>query len=91
MAAVAAAWVAWAVWICNYPSKGSCDQERADFGPLFFLCQNGGRQIGMFSIKSERRGYVLWMVLVTASAAAEPVLAQTINAPVIKAGDTWTY
>jgi hypothetical protein len=36
-AAVAAAWVAWAVWICNYRSNGSCDQERAGFGPLFFL------------------------------------------------------
>ncbi len=35
----------------------------------------------MFTMKTERRGYVLWMVLVTGSASA----------PLIKAGHTWTY
>jgi hypothetical protein len=39
MAPRAAAWVAWAVWTCNIP-HGIFGQKRADFGPLFFLCQN---------------------------------------------------
>src|SRR5271169_5480044 len=37
MAPRAAAWVAWAAWICNYRSNGSCDQERADFASALFL------------------------------------------------------
>jgi hypothetical protein len=36
-AAAAVAWAVWAVWICNYRLNGNCDQERADFGPLFFF------------------------------------------------------
>jgi uncharacterized protein len=35
MAPRAAAWVAWAVWICN--NSQDAGRERADFGPLFFL------------------------------------------------------
>lgn len=37
MARPVAAWVEWAVWICNYRSHGSCDQQRADLmSALFF-------------------------------------------------------
>jgi hypothetical protein len=38
MAPRAAAWVAWAEWICNYRSYGSCYQERAGLAVRSFLC-----------------------------------------------------
>src|ERR1700722_15839056 len=43
MARRAAAWVAWAAWICNcaaadrVSAAADCSQKRAGFGPLFFL------------------------------------------------------
>jgi hypothetical protein len=36
-AAVAAAWVAWAEWICNTAQTVVAIKERAGFGPLFFF------------------------------------------------------
>jgi hypothetical protein len=40
-AAVAAAWVAWAEWICNTAQTVVAIKERAGFGPLFFLGPTG--------------------------------------------------
>jgi hypothetical protein len=37
MAPRAAAWVAWAVWICKTYSRRFTVDTRAGFGPLFFL------------------------------------------------------
>jgi hypothetical protein len=43
-AAVAAAWVAWAEWICNYRSNGSCEskKERASVRSFFLLRGEAG-------------------------------------------------
>jgi hypothetical protein len=44
MAPRAAAWVAWAAWICKYRSNGSCNQERAGRkSALFFWVRPAGR------------------------------------------------
>ena len=43
MAPRAAAWVAWAAWICKSRRDG-CMSEKAGFGPLFLY--GGGRTAG---------------------------------------------
>src|SRR5271155_5763400 len=71
-AAVAAAWVAWAVWTCNTGHHRNC-RKRADFGPLFFLAgindRTGGEPKGRSPMKASHLGFALTLSLWTSGAA----------------------
>jgi hypothetical protein len=97
MAAAAAAWVAWAVWTCNSNRRGhraavaGYGQKRAGFGPLFFCVLDVEFSLKMSA--SFREDLVLQKLFLSALVVSAPISiwAQNINAPIVKAGDTWTY
>jgi hypothetical protein len=96
-AAVAAAWVAWAVWTCNSLVAG---MKLA----AFVLSKESGLRSALFfgllelefspnMAVSLREDFVLRKLYLSALLMSAPVSlwAQSLNAPTVKAGDTWTY